>query len=142
MNQDVYSKEIDKIDFSCWKTKRNIPRINEEIYTLPELKNIGAITYNNFDDIKGGNIIYYKDRFVIEDMYAKPNFVNNHRLVSIPYKDPMNSNHFIYTRLATKNNVSDQLSFIQDTNEIRENYISLILRKHNRNAYNSKWNVY
>jgi hypothetical protein len=135
-------KKIDIIDYSCWKIKRNVPRINDELYTFPDLKYVKATTYNNFDEIKGGNVIYDKERFVLEDKYSKPNFVNNHKISSSIYKDPMNSVKFVNERKFQKNNLENTLTFLQDTNELREYFLGTILKKQNRNYYNSKWNVY
>ena len=118
-----------------------------DIYTDPSLKNYGA-NYKSYDDINAGDIVYYIDKS-IEDAFFQPNFTNPSNVTGVIYKDPMSAFKPVYERKPIKdNNMLDTnrnrtyntgLSFLNDTNEHREDLMSKQMYKTNKNRYSSRW---
>lgn len=117
-----------------------------DVYTDPNLKYYGQ-NYNDYTDIKAGQIAYYIDRS-IEDVLFPPLFENPAYVTGRIYKDPMGATYPEYIRvplkndnvLVTKNKVYDGgLSFIEQTNELKEGFGYLCLRRANRSKYSARW---
>lgn len=103
--------------------------------------NITKTVYNNFNEIKGGEIEYLPERRGVLDNFRSPNFQNTAFIQSKLYKDPMGSLKPEYTRIQTKNNlVVDQVTWMQDSCEWREEIISRQMRKDNQTRFDPKLN--
>lgn len=118
----------------------------DEIYTREDLRNYGQ-NYKDYSDINAGQILYYNDKS-IEDPYIAPLFGTQAEATGYMYQDPMGGLKPHYDRkpfstsnpLNTKNtNYLGNLSFIQDTNEHREDLLSRQLWQRNQQAYNTRW---
>ena len=119
----------------------------DDIYTNPDMKYYGK-TYDNYSDINVGQIMYYVDKS-IEDAEFEPIFTNNSVVKGTMFKDPMGAMKPEYNRtpvintklLDTKhNNYKDVgLSWLRDSQESREDLLSLQMRKHNQQRYETRW---
>jgi hypothetical protein len=102
--------------------------------------------YNDYSDVKAGQIVYYIDKS-IEDANYLPVYTNNAYVKGVMYKDPMDGMNPQYIRtpviktdlLDTKNNKTNQLSWIRDSLESREDLINLQQQKYNKQKYSSRW---
>ena len=110
------------------------------------LNNYGQ-NYTSYHDINAGNIVYYKNK-ELENAYHGPNFTNSSHITGYVYKDPMDSLKPIYQRkpvkmsdhLNTKKDKYDGgLSWIQDSNEHREDLISHQMSKRLQQKWESRW---
>ena len=128
------------MNYSCQYQKETIPTLNT-IYTYPESKNHETKTYFDVKEIKSGYIEYFPKKRQIQDVFTTPNFINNCQVDATLYYNPMGSVMTDYKRTLTKNNLKkpDQLTWIQDSNEQREEIMSLQMRKMNRTMYETKW---
>ena len=128
------------MNYACQYQPETIPLLNQ-IYTYTGANDYKTKTYNNVTEIKSGYIEYYPKQRQIQNVYTEPNFVNNMRIDANLYFNPMGSTMPEYNRTMTKNNLKkpDQLTWIQDTNENREELMSLQMRKMNRSMYETKW---
>jgi hypothetical protein len=127
------------------------PPVNEniklaDIYTDPNMKYYGE-KYTSYSDINAGQINYYIDRS-IEDAFYQPIFENNAYVKGELYKDPMDSMKPQYNRTPVYNdnflntkrkNYRGKLSWIEDSNEQREDIMALQQRKNNQMKYSSRW---
>jgi hypothetical protein len=127
------------MNYSCNYRPASVPDL-DHVYTLKGLENVRPRKYNYYSEIKGGYIDYYPNRRPIEDVFSAPVFSNNSAVVFRPYVDPMGSFKPEYTRNETRNNNKYMLTFLQDTNEQREEIIGLQLRKTNKNIFDGKVN--
>lgn len=127
------------MNYSCNYKPATVPDL-DHTYTFPGLEKVRPKQYNYYSEIKGGYITYFPNRRPIEDVFSAPVFSNNSTIVSKPYVDPMGSFKPEYTRVETKNNNKHMLTFLQDTNEQREEILGLRLRKINQNMYEPRWN--
>ena len=113
----------------------------KDIYTDPLLENYGK-RYRNYADINVGQIMYYFDD-AIAGTYFNPIFANESIAMGRNYSDPMNGIKPSYERIPIKNKFkkgyTGGLSFINDTNESREDLISLQMREINRSKYSARW---
>lgn len=123
-----------------------------DIYTDPSMKYYGKTEYSSYSDVNAGQILYYIDRS-IEDAFYEPIFQNNAYVKGELYKDPMDSMKPQYNRTPVYNdnflntkrdNYRGRLSWIEDSNEQREDIIALQQRKYNQTKYSSRWtgNIY
>ena len=117
-----------------------------DIPTDKSLNNYGQ-NYSSYNDINAGNIVYYKNK-ELENSYHTPNFTNSSHITGYVYKDPMDSLKPIYHRkpvkmsdhLNTKKDKYDGgLSWIQDSNEHREDLISHQMSKRLQQKWESRW---
>jgi hypothetical protein len=117
-----------------------------EVYTDPNLINYGK-NYNDYTDIKNGQILYYIDKSIGDILYP-PLFENPAYVTGVLYKDPMDATYPEYIRVPIKNNnalvtknrkYEGGLSFIEQTNELKEGFGYLCLRRANRNKYSARW---
>ena len=113
----------------------------KDVYTDPNMVNYGK-KYNNYSDINVGSIMYYVDND-IKSPFFSPLFANESITVGTNYIDPMSSVRPDYKRVPIKNSnkkgYTGCLSYIDDTNESREDIISLQMRPTNRRRYESRW---
>ena len=118
----------------------------DTVYTDPTLKYYGK-KYNSYSDVNAGDIVYYIDRS-IEDAFYEPVYSNNAFDTGTIFVDPMGSIKPQYNRKPVyndnvlntkKDNFRGGLSWIQDSNEQREDLIALQQRTHNQSKYSSRW---
>jgi len=119
-----------------------------DIYIDPNMANFGKQHYSNYEDIKAGDILYYNDKS-IEDALFYPIFENPAIIEGKLYKDPMSGIAYpeydripIYNNnvLKTKNRKYRYgLSYINDTNEFREDIIHLQNRPQDSKRYMPRW---
>ena len=128
------------MNYSCNYHKNSVPKL-EEIHDYKDASKSRTRVYKSYKDITSGNIQYYTENRPISQIYSTPDFTNDSVILAQMYKDPMNSHKSQYSRVQTKNNLQNQLSFIQDTCEAREELIALQMRKMNENVYQSTWNI-
>jgi hypothetical protein len=128
------------MNYSCNYHKNSVPKL-EEIHDYKDASKSRTRVYKSYKDITSGNIQYYTENRPISQIYSTPVFTNDSVILAQMYKDPMNSHKSQYSRVQTKNNLQNQLSFIQDTCEAREELIALQMRKMNENVYQSTWNI-
>jgi len=130
-----------QMNYACNYKPDPIPRL-ENMYNYKDAEKIKAKEYQHFSDIKGGQIEYFPNRRTVIDNFKPPNFVNNSFIQSKIYIDPMGSVKPEYSRIETKNNVNiDQISWMTDTCEIREDIMAKQMSKDNRTRYEPKWNI-
>lgn len=127
------------------------PPINEDvklcdIYTNPNMKYYGQ-KYNSYSDVNAGQILYYIDKS-IEDAFYEPVYTNNAHMTGTLYVDPMGSYKPQYDRVpvynddflnTNRNNFRGGLSWIEDSQESREDLIALQQRTHNQSKYSTRW---
>lgn len=104
------------------------------------------LSTREYQDLNDGQISYYTDESISQPFY-KPIFSENAYQITNVYKDPMDSIKPEYNRelidlenpiLRTKNKYKHNLSFLEDTQNQREDIISLQQRKYNQ----TKWCEY
>lgn len=117
-----------------------------DIYTDPTLQNYGK-QYSSYMDVNAGDIVYYIDKS-IQDAFYKPVYENNAYDTGVLYKDPMGSMKPQYLRqpvignnvLNTKReNYQHGLSWMEDSNEQREDIIARQQLKNNQQKYSARW---
>lgn len=128
------------MNYGCQYQPETIPDINN-IYKFKESKDYRTRQYQDVKDIKSGYIEYFPQKRQIQDVFAKPNFANDCKIDASLYFNPMGSVMPDYKRTMVKNNVKapNQLTWIQDSNEQREEIMALQMRKMNRTMYETKW---
>lgn len=118
----------------------------KDIYTDKSNKNYKNI-YKDYADIKGGQIMYYIDKSIEDDLF-QPVFENASNVTGQIYKDPMGGTYPEYERVPIKNNnvlntrnrtYEYGLSSINDQNEFREDIIHLQMRPEDRRRYSTRW---
>ena len=119
-----------------------------DIYSDPNMVNFGKQHYYNYEDIKAGDILYYNDKS-IEDSLFHPVFENPAIIESKLYKDPMSGiayPEYVRTPILNDNLLKTKnrkyrygSSYINDTNEFREDIIHLQMRPQDRTRYMPRW---
>jgi len=118
----------------------------EKIYTDTSLDNYGK-NYRTYSDINAGHITYYIDKS-IEDPFFEPLYTNKILSSGELYKDPMGGIKPQYERrILTKNDPINMdrssyngcLSWIEDTQEHREDLLSKQMRKYNQQRWEPRW---
>jgi hypothetical protein len=120
----------------------------KDIYNS-DLDNYGSLSgYENYENIKDGDITYYVDKS-IQDVLYEPIYVDNAEVIQSIYQDPMGGIKMDYVRkplVNTKNPVitdcqtyNTKLSFLEDTQSHREDLISYQQRQHNQSKYTTRW---
>jgi hypothetical protein len=103
--------------------------------------------YKNYEDIDAGQITYYVDNS-IKNPFNLPVFATSANVLRTVYKDPMDSikPHYYRTPMTNRdalntNNSNYQgcLSFIQDSNEFREDIISKQMSRNNQQRWEPRW---
>lgn len=116
------------------------------VYTNPSIPNFKSF-YKNYDDIKAGQIMYYTNKSLEDNLFA-PVFENPSKVTGVMYKDPMGGTYPEYIRdPKIKDNVLNTvnrkyrygLSSINDENEFREDIIHLQMRPQDRMRYSTRW---
>ena len=103
-------------------------------------------TYQNYDQIEGGDITYYVDKQNAVP-FISPLFSSDFNSTSVLYKDPMGGVHPVYIRRPNKptnkitgrNTFEFGLSWVEDTNEHREDMMARNLQKINKNRWDTRW---
>lgn len=128
------------MNYSCQYQPETIPTL-DKIYTYKAANDYRTKMYHTVKDINSGYIKYFPKQRQIEDVFTKPNFVNNCKIDASLYMNPMGSTMPSYNRTMTKNNLKEpnQLTWIQDSSEQREEIMSLQMRKMNRSMFENKW---
>lgn len=119
---------------------------SETIYSDKKLEKYGK-QYKSYSDIASGQIVYYVDKSIQDTLY-NPNFPDKANVIGQLYIDPMGGIKPQYTRVPLKqDNVlntkcRDQrecLSFIQDTQNHRQDIMSMQMRKYNSQRWTPRW---
>ena len=117
----------------------------KDVYNLPD--DYGKSNYRTYKDVNLGQILYYNDKS-IEDPFFNPNFTNSARMNATLFQDPMNSLKPNYNRVplkcdnhlnTTRNHYDGELSWMEDTQEFREDLMARQMRKRNQERWNSRW---
>lgn len=105
----------------------------KDIYTNPYAPNFQARTYNNYKNVAAGDITYYVDSSVDVPLFA-PVYTKTAIISVDDYVDPMGTpkTHYIRTPLTRDNPITNRakqyystgLSFLEDTNEFREDLMN------------------
>jgi hypothetical protein len=118
----------------------------DKIYTDKNLTNYGK-SYNTYSDINAGQITYYIDKS-IQDPFFSPLFSTPIRSQGILYRDPMGSLKAHYERepLISNDPINTDkkyykggLSWIEDSQEHREDLLSKQMSKHNWERWAPRW---
>lgn len=117
----------------------------EELSTNKSLDNYGKY-YSTYSDINAGNITYYINNSMKDPLF-KPIFSIPARLTGTLYKDPMGSFRIQYDReslnydpINSDNNYyNGGLSWLQDSQEYREDLISKQMNKRNEQQFEYRW---
>jgi len=130
-----------QMNYACNYKPDPIPRL-DNIYLYKDATKFKPKQYSHFSEIKGGQIEYFPERRTVIDNFRQPNFVNKAFIESKIYRDPMGSIKPQYSRTETKNNVNiDQLNWMKDSCEWREQIMAKQMEKDNRTRYEPKWNL-
>ena len=118
----------------------------DTISTDKKLNNYGQ-GYRTYSDISAGQIMYYVDKS-IEDPFFLPIFATSAKSFGTLYQDPMGAMKPRYDRKpltctnhlnTTRNNYSGGLSWIEDSQEFREDIISKQMAKNNQQRWEPRW---
>jgi hypothetical protein len=118
----------------------------DKIYTDKNLNNYGK-SYRTYSDINAGQITYYIDKS-IKDPFFSPLFSTPISSQGILYRDPMGAFKAQYERepLISNNPINTHknyykggLSWIEDSQEHREDLLSKQMRKHNEQRWSPRW---
>lgn len=118
----------------------------EKIYTDTSLNGYGK-NYRNYSDISAGHITYYIDKS-IEDPFFEPLYTNKIISSGQIYKDPMGGIKPEYERRPLRQNdpinmdrssYNGCLSWMEDTQEHREDLLSKQMRKYNQQRWEPRW---
>ncbi len=110
------------------------------------LDNYGQ-NYRTYNDISAGSIMYYVDKARVEP-FSNPVFVTPAKTVGYLYQDPMGSITPEYNRTPLKcanhintmrNNYMGGLSWIEDSQEQREDLISKQMFRINQERWDPRW---
>ena len=103
--------------------------------------------YRTYSDINAGQIMYYIDKSR-QDPFYLPNFPTSARAYGTLYRDPMGSFKPQYDRdplkcdnplNTTRDNYDGGLSWIQDSQEHRQDLLSRMMRKQNEQRWEPRW---
>ena len=117
-----------------------------KIYTDKNLDNYGK-SYRTYSDINAGQITYYIDKS-IQDPFFTPLFSTPISSQGILYRDPMGALKPQYEREplhprdpinSNKDYYKGGLSWIEDSQEHREDLLSKQMRKHNEQRWAPRW---
>ncbi len=120
-----------------------------EVYSREDLRNYGQ-GYNDYTDINAGQIMYYIDKS-IQDPFITPIIGDQANVNGYMYQDPMGGLKPHYYRqpftstdhLNTKNNhYSGCLSWIQDSNNQRDDLQASRIWKQNQQKWTGRWSAY
>ena len=118
----------------------------DKIYTDISLDSYGK-NYSTYSDINAGHITYYIDKS-IEDPFFEPLYTNNILSVGEIYKDPMGGIKPQYKRRVLRQNdpinmdrssYNGCLSWVEDTQEHREDLLSKQMSKYNQQRWEPRW---
>jgi len=117
----------------------------DSISTDKRLDNYGK-SYRTYSDINAGHITYYVDNS-IKDPFFEPIYTIPTHITGKLYKDPMDSFKPQYERqFSTKDPINSEkclyngcLSWMEDSQEHREDLMSKQMRKHNEQRWQNRW---
>jgi hypothetical protein len=117
----------------------------DRISTDKSLDNYGK-SYKTYSDINAGHITYYVDNS-IKDPFFEPIYTIPAHITGKLYKDPMDSfkpqyeRHFLRKDPVNSANCSYNgcLSWMEDSQEHREDIMSKQMRKHNEQRWQNRW---
>ena len=118
----------------------------EQIYTDTSLDSYGK-NYGTYSDINAGHITYYIDKS-IEDPFFEPLYTNKIVSVGEIYKDPMGGIKPQYERRPLtqtdpinmdRSSYNGCLSWMEDTQEHREDLLSKQMSKYNQQRWEPRW---
>ena len=116
------------------------------VYIDKNLDNYGK-SYKSYSDINAGHITYYIDKS-IRDPFFGPVYSNPSLTTGMLYRDPMGAFRPQYERypIDTSDQINSKkcsynggLSWIEDSQEHREDIISKQMRKHNEQRWEPRW---
>jgi hypothetical protein len=117
----------------------------KDIYTDQTLRGYGQ-NYSTYSDVNAGQIMYYVGS--IEDAFFNPIFSNSATVEGTMYKDPMGAMKPQYNRKplicrdpinTRNNNYLSGLSWLDDSQEFRENLMASQMRKRNEQRWEPRW---
>lgn len=103
--------------------------------------------YTTYADVNGGYVTYYISK-AIADPFCSPNYENPSRMYGTLYKDPMGAIKPQYDRVPIKcndrfdsktNYYKTGLSFLEDSQEHREDMMARQTRKPNETRWDTRW---
>jgi hypothetical protein len=119
----------------------------DKIYTNESLDNYKT-GYKNYSEIEGGDILYYVNK-QNEEPFFSPVFSasSDFSTTSVMYKDPMGGLRPQYIRQPNKvtnkinnrNSFDCNLSWIEDSNDYREDLLARRIQKLNENRWDARW---
>ena len=119
----------------------------KDIYTDKSLQGYGQ-NYKTYSDINAGQIMYYTDKSR-QDAFYEPLFSSSAMTHGTLYKDPMGAMKPQYDRVPLKcndplntdmNRYEGGLSWIQDSQNHRQDLLAKQMRKHNEQRWMPRWN--
>ena len=141
----LFSASHDQVlTFDCPPIEGRIPL--EKISTDNSLNGYGK-NYRTYSDINAGHITYYIDKS-IEDPFFEPLYANKALSSGELYKDPMGGIKPQYERrLLVQNDPINMdrssyngcLSWMEDSQEHREDLLSKQMRKYNQQRWEPRW---
>lgn len=115
----------------------------EDMYISDKLRNYGK-RYTGYDDINAGQIKYWRWN-TPGMMLERPIYSTSANVIGSVYIDPMDNIKPVYKRepivkrnLFETNNIGG-LSFVNDTNDARENITASLKAKMDQNKYQMRW---
>lgn len=117
----------------------------KDVYTNPTLEEYGKTSYDTYSDIKAGQILYYVDKAIAGPFFS-PVFTIPSDVRGGVFKDPMGGMKPQYDRtplthqnpINTKSNNYNGLSWIDESNEQREDLIARQMAKRNQQSWMSR----
>jgi hypothetical protein len=118
----------------------------KDVYTDPTLEEYGKTYYKTYSDINAGQILYYVDKS-IADPFFSPIFAIPAETRGGVFKDPMGGMKPQYDRtplahqnpVNTKTNNYNGLSWIDESNEHREDLMSRQMWRRNQESWSARW---
>ena len=118
----------------------------DKMYTDDSFNNYKT-GYRQYKHIQGGDITYYINKQNQEPFFS-PIFSGDFNTTSVMYKDPMGGLRPQYLRysnnstnkITNRNSFEYNLSWIEDSNEYREDLLARRIQKLNENRWNARWN--
>ena len=117
----------------------------DKMYTDESFNNYKT-GYRQYSEIQGGDITYYVNKQNAEPFFS-PVFSGDFNTTSVMYKDPMGGLRPQYLRysnsstnkITNRNSFEYNLSWIEDSNEYREDLLAKRIQKLNQNRWDARW---
>lgn len=146
VKSNMHDGQYTLLDKPCYDS--GIPISNlQKLYTDESLDNYKT-GYKQYNEIQGGDITYYVNR-QNEEPFFSPVFSGDFNTTSVLYKDPMGGVTPQYLRypngptnkITDRNSFDYNLSWIEDSNEYREDLLAWRMQKLNKNRWDARWNA-